>query len=100
MEVVHNGGGNFELTLDQRKLKTPLGAIFKVQNETLAKAVAHEWMAQKDVVLLSQMHLTGKKIQDKSSLPTPTSSFYDQVCVTSALTIRPKPPKKCWWTVY
>lgn len=50
---------DFELTLDNRKLKTPLGKEFRVDNEILAHAVATEWNAQKEYILLSQMHLTG-----------------------------------------
>eukprot|EP00095_Tigriopus_kingsejongensis_P007244 maker-scaffold435_size171904-snap-gene-0.27 protein:Tk07244 transcript:maker-scaffold435_size171904-snap-gene-0.27-mRNA-1 annotation:"hypothetical protein DAPPUDRAFT_39815" len=49
----------FELTLDNRKLKTPMGKEFRVTNEILAHAVATEWNAQKEYILLSQMHLTG-----------------------------------------
>ena len=45
--------------LDSKKLKTPGGAVFSVASEPLALAVAHEWDSQKDLVILSQMHLTG-----------------------------------------
>ena len=38
---MHNGSsGSYEVCLDQRKLRTPLGNDFKVNNETLALAVA------------------------------------------------------------
>lgn len=57
--VVANGNGNFEVCLDHRKLKTPLGNVFKVENEALALAVAQEFMAQKEHIMTSQMHLTG-----------------------------------------
>lgn len=50
--------GKFEITLDQRKLKTPKGAPFFVESEPLAIAIATEWDAQKDVIDRSRMHLT------------------------------------------
>jgi len=51
--------GAWEVNLDQRKLKTPLGNPLKVQNEFMAHAVANEWRSQKEVILLSQMHMNG-----------------------------------------
>lgn len=57
--VVSAGGGRYEVTLDGKKMKTPNGNGFYVDNEPLALAVAHEWQSQKDTVLQSQMHLTG-----------------------------------------
>ena len=56
---VISSGRQYELTLDSKKLKTPNGSIFTVNSEPLALAVAHEWQTQKDIILLSQMHLTG-----------------------------------------
>lgn len=56
--VVENNG-HFEVNLDSRKLKTPLGAIFQVDSEPLALAVANEWMSQQGDVMLSQMHING-----------------------------------------
>ncbi|KOC67644.1 ATP synthase mitochondrial F1 complex assembly factor 2 [Habropoda laboriosa] len=50
--------GKFEITLDQRKLKTPQGKIFQVNSEPLALAVAAEWDMQKEIVDRSNMHLT------------------------------------------
>uniref|UniRef100_A0A1B0CJK9 Atp synthase mitochondrial f1 complex assembly factor 2 n=2 Tax=Lutzomyia longipalpis TaxID=7200 RepID=A0A1B0CJK9_LUTLO len=38
--------GKYEVMLDQRKLKTPGGKVFQVDNESLAIAVAAEWDAQ------------------------------------------------------
>lgn len=57
--LVNAGKGNFEILLDSKKLKTPNGAVFSVQSEPLALAVAHEYQSQKEYVILSQMHLTG-----------------------------------------
>ena len=59
MSLVDAENGSYEILLDSKKLKTPGGAIFSVESEPLALAVAHEWESQKDLVLLSQMHLTG-----------------------------------------
>lgn len=49
---------DFEIILDNRKLKTPAGSIFRVSSEPLALAVANEWDAQEEKVLISSMHLT------------------------------------------
>ena len=59
VSVVSAGSDNYEITLDSKKLKTPGGSVFNVNSEGLALAVAHEWEAQRDLILLSQMHLTG-----------------------------------------
>ncbi|KAL6263573.1 hypothetical protein P5V15_006362 [Pogonomyrmex californicus] len=48
----------FEVTLDQRKLKTPQGRIFEVNSKPLALAVAAEWDAQKEIIDRGSMHLT------------------------------------------
>ena len=56
---VISAGGQYEVTLDSKKLKTPNGATFCINSEPLALAVAHEWNSQKDQVVTSQMHLTG-----------------------------------------
>lgn len=50
--------GKYEITLDQRKLKTPKGNLFTVDNESLALAVATEWNSQKKKLIQSKMHLT------------------------------------------
>jgi ATP synthase F1 complex assembly factor 2 len=62
VSLVDAGKNSFELLLDSKKLKTPLGAVFSVPSEPLALAVAHEWESQKDLVILSQMHLTGMSV--------------------------------------
>ncbi|KYM78051.1 PREDICTED: ATP synthase mitochondrial F1 complex assembly factor 2 [Atta cephalotes] len=53
-----SSGDKFEVTLDQRKLKTPQGRIFEVNNKPLALAVAAEWDAQKETIDRGSMHLT------------------------------------------
>ena len=50
--------GQYEVTLDSKKLKTPNGSVFCINSEPLALAVAHEWAAQKEQIERSQMHLT------------------------------------------
>lgn len=50
--------GKYEITLDQRKLKTPRGTLFTVESEPLALAIATEWNTQKDTVERSTMMLT------------------------------------------
>ena len=56
---VISSSGQYEIVLDSKKLKTPNGLVFNLNSEPLALAVAHEWQTQKDLILLSQMHLTG-----------------------------------------
>lgn len=48
-------GQEYELTLDGRKLRTPLGSVFRVKNQFLALAIANEWRSQMD---MKYMHLT------------------------------------------
>merc|ERR1712020_172028 len=55
---VISSSGQYEIVLDSKKLKTPNGLVFNLNSEPLALAVAHEWQTQKDLILLSQMHLT------------------------------------------
>lgn len=48
---------DFEITLDNRKLKTPAGQVLRVSSEPLALAIANEWDAQHEQILTSSMHL-------------------------------------------
>lgn len=50
-------GDKYEITLDQKRLKTPLGKVFEVKSKPLALAIAHEWDSQKDVINRNVMHL-------------------------------------------
>lgn len=50
--------GKYEITLDQRKLKTPQGKVLQVDSEPLAIALATEWDQQKETINRSNMHLT------------------------------------------
>lgn len=50
--------GKFEINLDKRKLRTPLGNVFQLPNEALASAVATEWDVQQDTIKQHNMHLT------------------------------------------
>ncbi|KAL1422977.1 hypothetical protein MTO96_021569 [Rhipicephalus appendiculatus] len=49
----------FEVCLDQRKIKTPLGKLLLIPNEALAVAVATEWDCQQKEINPHEMHLTG-----------------------------------------
>lgn len=73
---VVSSGNDYELTLDSRKLKTPLGNVFKVKSEGLAQAVAQEWRSQRDTIMLSQMHLTGLA---NVSIDNPTKVTAEQI---------------------
>ncbi|XP_006821816.1 ATP synthase mitochondrial F1 complex assembly factor 2-like [Saccoglossus kowalevskii] len=48
----------FEINLDNRKLKTPMGNIFTVPNEPLAIAVATEWDSQAKLIQRHTMYLS------------------------------------------
>ncbi|KAK9300804.1 hypothetical protein QLX08_006656 [Tetragonisca angustula] len=50
--------GKFEITLDQRKLKTPQRKVLQVDSKPLALAIAAEWDIQKNTIDKSSMHLT------------------------------------------
>ena len=47
----------FEVNLDQKKLKTPTGGVFRVPTEPLALMVATEWDAQHETINRHSMHL-------------------------------------------
>ncbi|KAF5273589.1 hypothetical protein FQR65_LT04587 [Abscondita terminalis] len=55
--ILYNDG-KYEVTLDQRKLKTPKGNLFVLDSEPLALAVATEWNMQKENIIQTSMHLT------------------------------------------
>jgi len=56
--VLYSGNNQYEVMLDNRKLKTPNGSPFVVRSEPLAIAVAAEWNAQREKIERSTMHLT------------------------------------------
>jgi len=49
----------YQITLDNKKVKTPAGRPLIVPNMELAVAVAVEWNSQKETVKPNNMHLTG-----------------------------------------
>ncbi|XP_055330024.1 ATP synthase mitochondrial F1 complex assembly factor 2-like isoform X2 [Paramacrobiotus metropolitanus] len=51
-------GGCYEINLDRRKLKTPLGNLLQIPTEPLALAVAAEWSSQTDTIKQDRMYLT------------------------------------------
>lgn len=55
--VLYAGDGTYEISLDNRKLKTPHGTPLVVRSEALAIALAAEWDLQKDTIDRSNMHL-------------------------------------------
>ena len=52
-----SNGDHYEITLDQKRLKTPLGNVFQVRSKPLALAIAHEWSSQKNIINRNVMHL-------------------------------------------
>ncbi|ELU12261.1 hypothetical protein CAPTEDRAFT_114697 [Capitella teleta] len=74
--ITHAEGGGFEVNLDKRKLKTPMGNIFKVPNEGLAMAVAGEWNAQDKIIKKYNMHITALA---NTAIDNPTHRTRDQV---------------------
>ncbi|XP_066593391.1 ATP synthase mitochondrial F1 complex assembly factor 2 isoform X2 [Prorops nasuta] len=50
--------GKYEISLDQRKLKTPSGRILEISSKPLAYAIAAEWDSQVEIIQRSNMHLT------------------------------------------
>ncbi|KAG8196065.1 hypothetical protein JTE90_007805 [Oedothorax gibbosus] len=55
---VSESDGKFEISLDKRKLKTPLGKLLQLPNEALAVAVATEWDTQQDIIQQHNMHIS------------------------------------------
>ncbi len=56
-ESSRDSSGTWGVNLDVRPLRTPLQKLFEVDNEAVAHAVANEWAIQKDIVMLSTMHM-------------------------------------------
>ncbi|TSK14652.1 ATP synthase mitochondrial F1 complex assembly factor 2 [Bagarius yarrelli] len=81
VSISQGEGGQFEINLDRRKLKTPGGKLFTVPNEALAVAVATEWDAQKDTLKFYTMHLT---TLCNTALDNPTQRNKDQM-ISAAL---------------
>jgi ATP synthase F1 complex assembly factor 2 len=48
----------YEIVLDKRKLKTPAGKLFQVDNELLANMIRQEWTSQASTIKMHTMHLT------------------------------------------
>jgi len=57
-KVAEGGATMYNVNLDQRKLRTPLGSVLRLPGEALALTVQQEWAAQKDTVLRHSMHMT------------------------------------------
>ncbi|GAA6101054.1 ATP synthase mitochondrial F1 complex assembly factor 2 [Tachysurus ichikawai] len=76
VRISQGEGGQFEINLDRRKLKTPGGKLFTVPNEALAIAVATEWDVQKDTLKFYTMHLT---TLCNTALDNPTQRDKDQM---------------------
>ncbi|XP_077305573.1 ATP synthase mitochondrial F1 complex assembly factor 2 [Lithobates pipiens] len=82
---ISQGDGGFEINLDRRKLRTPLGKVFMVPTEPLALAVATEWDSQKDTIKFFTMHLTtlcntvldNPTMRNKEQLITASLKFLD-----------------------
>ncbi|KAI6221067.1 ATP12 chaperone protein [Aphelenchoides besseyi] len=53
------GDDEYEVLLDQRKLKTPKGKPMIIDSEPLALAIAQEWDSQKETINVPQMRLSG-----------------------------------------
>ncbi|CAF0890082.1 unnamed protein product [Brachionus calyciflorus] len=49
---------HYEINLDKRKLKTPGGNLFSVDNEMLGQMISFEWQSQKEYIKQYTMHLT------------------------------------------
>lgn len=54
----------WEVTLDQRRLKTPNGKVLTVPSEALARAIAAEWDAQTQYIVQPTMHLVKQFFND------------------------------------
>lgn len=58
VNIIKTDSDSYEIVLDKRKLKTPKGKPFYVNNELLASMIAAEWEGQKEKIQLNQMQLT------------------------------------------
>ncbi|VDP06824.1 unnamed protein product [Soboliphyme baturini] len=58
VDVAQNDKKQYLVSLDGRRIKTPLGNLFTVASEPLALAVMQEWDSQMFRVDMNRMHLT------------------------------------------
>ncbi|MFH4978065.1 hypothetical protein AB6A40_004774 [Gnathostoma spinigerum] len=50
---------SFNISLDNKKLKTPSGRLLQLNSYPLALGIAQEWNAQKEEICMTEMRLTG-----------------------------------------
>jgi chaperone required for assembly of F1-ATPase len=58
VSVVPTQDGEFAITLDKRRLKSPFGRPVQVPSEDLARLIAAEWDAQPEHLETATMHLS------------------------------------------
>ncbi len=74
--TISQGENGYEVNLDKRKLKTPLGNLLRLPTEPLALLVAAEWDNQHDVIKRHAMHMTSLCC---TSIDNPTGRSRDTV---------------------
>lgn len=55
---IQEAGGGYQITVDNKKVKTPAGNLLVVPSKPLAMAVSVEWNSQVDTIKPANMHLT------------------------------------------
>jgi len=65
--------------LDERRLKTPRGAVFAAPTPVLAEAIAQEWQAQGDHIVPSSMPLTQLAFAAIDVTPTRRDELADHI---------------------
>ena len=54
--------GGYQITVDNKKVKTPAGNLLVVPSKPLAMAVSVEWNSQVDTIKPANMHLVIKQL--------------------------------------
>ena len=54
--------GGYQITVDNKKVKTPAGNLLVVPSKPLAMAVSVEWNSQVDTIKPANMHLVSKQL--------------------------------------
>jgi ATP synthase mitochondrial F1 complex assembly factor 2 len=67
---------NYEINLDNRKLRTPGRNVFSVNNDMLANMIAFEWHSQSSTIKPNTMHLTSLL---NTCIDNPTKATIDKI---------------------
>lgn len=93
---VGEGDGGFNLLLDGKPARTPVGRLLAAPTRALAEAIAEEWNAQRDTIDAATMPLTrlaNSVIDGVAATPTPVAAEVGQYLGSDLLFYRADTPE-------